>query len=107
MSLYTKYYIVVMAFCYGAIFGSFLNVVLYRWQRGISVMKPKRSFCPLCKQQIALYDNIPILSWFILRAKCRKCQGHIPARYMLVELASGCTLAALSVVTMYLSGVWS
>jgi leader peptidase (prepilin peptidase)/N-methyltransferase len=52
-------------------------------------MKPARSFCPFCEKTIAWYDNIPVLSYMLLRAKCRQCGAHIPLRYPAVELATG------------------
>ncbi|MFV8256161.1 prepilin peptidase [Bdellovibrio bacteriovorus] len=75
----------VLFFVLGAIFGSFGNVVIYRLPREESVVKP-RSYCYSCKTQIKWYDNIPILSWFILRGKCRKCQAKFSFRYPLVEI---------------------
>lgn len=73
------------AFLIGAAIGSFLNVVIARVPRGESVVRP-RSRCPKCKTPIAWYDNIPLLSWVVLRARCRHCATPIPARYPLVEL---------------------
>jgi leader peptidase (prepilin peptidase)/N-methyltransferase len=70
------------------VFGSFLNVCIYRLPREISVVSP-RSFCPLCDTPIAAYDNIPVLSWVILRGKCRNCQARISPRYAIVELLTG------------------
>ena len=74
------------AFLLGLLFGSFLNVCISRLPDHRSISKP-RSHCPNCKQTIAWYDNIPLLSWIILRARCRHCQCPIPWRYPLVELA--------------------
>ena len=73
-------------FLLGACVGSFLNVVIYRVPLGLSVNKPKRSFCPLCKAPIPMRRNIPLLSWLWLRGKCADCRGPIPVRYFLVEL---------------------
>jgi leader peptidase (prepilin peptidase) / N-methyltransferase len=75
-------------FVLGLAFGSFLNVCIYRMPLGISVVTP-RSACPKCKQPIALYDNIPVLSWLILRGRCRHCKTHISARYLMIELLTG------------------
>lgn len=74
----------------GMFFGSFLNVVVYRLpRRCLSINNPKRSFCPSCKHQLAAVDNIPLLSWLWLRAKCRYCRVPISVRYPLVEAATG------------------
>ena len=61
----------------GCIFGSFLNVVIWRVPNHISLVNPKRSFCPNCEAPIAWYDNIPIISWLVLGAKCRHCKEPI------------------------------
>jgi leader peptidase (prepilin peptidase)/N-methyltransferase len=76
---------------FGALVGSFLNVVIARVPAGESVVHP-RSRCPRCKAAIAWYDNVPILSWLILRARCRGCGARISVRYPLVE-AAGAALA--------------
>lgn len=91
----------VFAFVLGCVIGSFLNVVIWRVPNHISLVNPKRSFCPNCKAQIVWYDNIPIISWLVLRAKCRHCHQPISGRYPAVELLGG--LAALTVV---LGGAW-
>lgn len=91
----------VFAFVLGCVIGSFLNVVIWRVPNHISLVNPKRSFCPNCKAQIVWYDNIPIISWLVLRAKCRNCHQPISGRYPAVELLGG--LAALTVV---LGGAW-
>ena len=84
---------------FGLVFGSFLNVCIYRMPREISVVSP-RSACPACEAPIAAYDNIPVLSWLILRGKCRKCKAPISPRYAAVELLTG-TLFAVSFLTAY------
>ncbi len=78
---------VLLAFCFGLLIGSFLNVCIYRLPRDLSVVHP-RSFCPACEKQIAWYDNFPVLSFAVLRARCRECGEPIPWRYPLVELAT-------------------
>src|SRR6202142_462538 len=75
-------------FAYGLLFGSFLNVCIYRLPRGKSVVTP-RSACPHCGKMIPLYHNIPVLSWLILRGKCRNCKEPISPRYLVVELLTG------------------
>lgn len=78
---------VVVFFC-GLVVGSFLNVLVYRLPRGLGFVKG-RSFCPKCKKKIAWFDNIPLLSFFLLRGKCRRCKKQISIRYPLVELLTG------------------
>ncbi|MGB8115967.1 MAG: prepilin peptidase, partial [Candidatus Sulfotelmatobacter sp.] len=72
-------------FFLGLAFGSFLNVCIYRLPLGLSVVAP-RSACPACKRPIAFYDNLPVLSWLILRGRCRHCQARISPRYLAIEL---------------------
>jgi leader peptidase (prepilin peptidase)/N-methyltransferase len=75
-------------FVFGLAFGSFLNVCIYRMPRGMSVVAP-RSSCPNCHTPIKFYDNIPVLSWLLLRGRCRQCEARISARYMVIELLTG------------------
>ncbi len=82
------------AFAYGACFGSFLNVVLYRLPRGLSLTWT-RSQCPACQSPIASRDNLPILSWLRLGGRCRACGAPIPPSYLLVELGVACLFAGL------------
>lgn len=70
----------------GALLGSFLNVCVYRLPRNESIVTP-RSRCPRCGKPIAWYDNVPVLSWLVLRARCRHCRAPISVQYPLVELA--------------------
>ena len=72
----------------GGCVGSFLNVVIFRWPRGLSTRHPRRSFCPSCESAIAWYDNVPVLSFLLLRGRCRHCRLVIPLQYPLVELAT-------------------
>ncbi len=76
------------AFAVGAIIGSFLNVVIHRYPREESIVFPA-SHCPHCNAIIRWYDNIPILSYIILGARCRNCREPISLRYPLIELANG------------------
>ncbi|MGC2698339.1 MAG: prepilin peptidase [Candidatus Angelobacter sp.] len=91
------YFVAAAFFLFGLVFGSFLNVCIYRMPREISVVSP-RSACPACEAPIAGYDNIPVLSWLILRGKCRKCKAPISPRYAAVELLTG-LLFAISYLT--------
>ena len=75
-------------FLFGLAFGSFLNVCIYRLPRGLSVVTP-RSACPTCKQPIAFYDNLPVVSWLILGGRCRHCGEKISPRYLMIELLTG------------------
>jgi len=67
--------------------GSFVNAAIYRLPRGISLVTQPRSFCPHCKAQIAWFDNIPVLSWLLLRGRCRHCREPISVQYPVVEAA--------------------
>ncbi|MEI6230290.1 MAG: prepilin peptidase [Actinomycetes bacterium] len=95
---------IVAGFCafLGLFVGSFLNVVIYRVPAGESVVKP-RSRCPKCGTQITSVDNIPVLSWLILRGKCRSCGVHISARYPLIELG---TAGLFGCVGFWLGPAW-
>jgi leader peptidase (prepilin peptidase) / N-methyltransferase len=88
---------VVLAGIVGAVVGSFLNVVIHRLPRGESLVHP-RSRCPSCGTQIAEYDNVPIVSWLVLRGRCRHCGAPISPRYPLVELLTALTFAAVVLV---------
>jgi leader peptidase (prepilin peptidase) / N-methyltransferase len=78
-------FLAVFAFIFGAIVGSFLNVCVARWPRDLSVVRP-RSRCPYCGHQLAWFENIPIVSWLALRARCRCCDEPISVQYPAVEL---------------------
>lgn len=77
-----------LSFIFGLIIGSFLNVCIYRLPRDLSIIRPSSS-CPVCKNQIKPWDNIPLVSYILLRGKCRKCGERISIRYPLVELLNG------------------
>jgi leader peptidase (prepilin peptidase)/N-methyltransferase len=76
-----------IVFLPGLAIGSFLNVVAARIPRGMSVVHPP-SACPSCEAPIAWYDNIPVLSWLVLRGRCRNCRAPIPWKYPVVELGT-------------------
>ncbi len=80
-----EYFGYIFVFAFGAVVGSFLNVVIYRVPNEQSIVFPN-SACPKCKNPIKPYDNIPILSWLILGGKCRNCKEKISPRYPAVEL---------------------
>lgn len=86
-----------LAGLFGLLIGSFLNVCIHRMPRDESVVHP-RSRCPRCEQPIAWYDNVPVLSWILLRGACRHCREAIPLRYPLVELLTGILFAAAILV---------
>jgi leader peptidase (prepilin peptidase)/N-methyltransferase len=96
----------IAAFVWGTLWGSFANVVIYRLPAGESVARP-RSRCPACATPIAWYDNIPILSYLLLRGRCRRCDEPVALRYLLVELLGGLlsfALYMLYVITPLLEG---
>jgi len=80
-------------FVYGLALGSFLNVCIYRLPREMSVVRPG-SACPQCLTHIAWYDNLPVVSWLLLRGRCRACKGRISPRYLVVELLTGLLFVA-------------
>lgn len=88
----------IFVFFTGTAIGSFLNVCIYRLPKSLSLVHP-RSMCFNCEKQIAFYDNIPILSYILLRGRCRHCGEPFSARYPVVELASG--LFAVAVFFRY------
>lgn len=79
----------------GLAVGSFLNVVIYRVPLHQSIVSP-RSHCPACEHPIRERDNVPVVSWLVLRGRCRDCRAPISPRYLLVELATGALFAGLA-----------
>ncbi len=90
----------VWVFVFGAIIGSFLNVVVYRLPRGLSLNYPP-SRCPKCEHGIRWYHNVPIIGWLMLRGKCYDCGNKISPRYPLVELLTGLMFVGLAYVDVY------
>jgi leader peptidase (prepilin peptidase)/N-methyltransferase len=85
----------VFAFVLGASIGSFLNVCIYRLPRDMKVNQPRRSFCPSCGYKIPWHQNVPLVSWLVLRGRCAKCGGRISFRYFGVELLTGLLFLAV------------
>ncbi len=81
-----------LAGIWGLLIGSFLNVCIHRWPRDLSVVRP-RSACPACGAPISWFDNVPVLSYFLLRGRCRNCGAAIHWRYPLVEVMTGLCFA--------------
>jgi leader peptidase (prepilin peptidase)/N-methyltransferase len=84
--------LIVICGLFGLMIGSFLNVVIYRVPRGMSVVSP-RSACPSCGTQLLERDNVPVVSWLLLRGRCRRCHEPISVQYPIVELACGALFA--------------
>lgn len=89
--------VIAYVFFFGSAWGSFLNVLIYRLPREISVLRKPPSSCPGCSTPIRWYDNLPIVSWLALRGRCRQCKTRISIRYPLVEVTAGlmCVAALL------------
>ena len=83
------------AFVLGAAVGSFLNVCIYRWPVDLSINQPRRSFCPNCKQPIPWHQNLPLISWIVLRGCCANCGAKISFRYFAVELVTALLFLAI------------
>jgi leader peptidase (prepilin peptidase)/N-methyltransferase len=88
----------------GAIIGSFLNVVVWRLPRGESLASPP-SRCPSCGNRIAPYDNVPVVSWLLLRGRCRHCGARISPRYPLIELLTAAAFAGVVAIRGFDSGL--
>lgn len=93
LPLFAALFVLGVGFVFGTLWGSFLNVVIARVPMKQSVVSP-RSRCPHCGHQITAVDNVPIVSWVLLRAKCRQCKAPISARYPFVEFLGGVAGAA-------------
>lgn len=87
-----QYYLCAVAFLLGLAIGSFLNVVIYRLPRHESLVRPA-SHCPGCGAAIRWYDNVPLVSWLVLRGRCRDCRTRISPRYLIVEFITGALYA--------------
>jgi leader peptidase (prepilin peptidase)/N-methyltransferase len=85
----------VFAFVLGAAVGSFLNVCIYRLPLDLSINQPRRSFCPNCKQPIPWHQNLPLISWLVLRGRCANCGSKIRFRYFGVELLTAVLFLAV------------
>ena len=85
----------IFAFILGAAVGSFLNVCIYRLPRDLSVNEPRRSFCPACKKPIPWQQNLPLISWLVLRSRCANCGSKIAFRYFAVELLTALLFLAI------------
>ncbi len=89
----------------GGAVGSFLNVVVYRLPRGLSLVTPP-SHCPACKHPIRWYDNVPVLGWFLLRGRCRDCRASIPFRYPLVEAVTAVLFLTVGAADACAAAAW-
>jgi leader peptidase (prepilin peptidase)/N-methyltransferase len=95
---------IVWSFVIGGVIGSFMNVVVYRVPRGLSLIEPP-SHCPRCKHPIRWYDNVPIIGWLVLRGRCRDCGEPIAPRYPLVELTFAVMFGVLTTMEFVLEGM--
>lgn len=91
---------VAFIFAFGCCVGSFLNVVIYRVPRNKSIVKPL-SACPACGEHIRCYDNIPLISWLLLGARCRYCKAPISPRYFIIELLTALVFIGLFYLYFY------
>ena len=97
-------FIIAFVFLFGICFGSFANVVIYRLPKKLSIAKPP-SACPSCGNQLSAMDLLPVLSWLLLRGRCRVCNKKISLRYPLVELLCGLLFASMVIYSPTLSAV--
>ncbi len=96
-----QFFFSAFVFVLGAVVGSFLNVCIYRLPLDLSINRPRRSFCPACKEPIPWQQNLPLISWLTLRGRCAKCGSRISFRYFAVEL-----LTALFFLAIWQSFPW-
>jgi leader peptidase (prepilin peptidase)/N-methyltransferase len=89
----------------GALIGSFLNVVIHRLPLGESLVTPG-SHCPACDAPVRSFDNVPVLSWLVLRGRCRSCGAPISVRYPAVELLTAASFGAVVAVRGFDEGLW-
>ncbi len=97
-----EFFILAWLFVFGSCIGSFLNVVIYRLPRGLSLLGS--SFCPRCCVKIRAWDNVPVFGWLKLRGRCRCCHLPISARYPVVEFAVGAAILVLATLEILLAG---
>ena len=96
---------IVVATVFGALLGSFLNVVIWRLPRGESLVTPG-SHCPSCDAAVKPYDNVPVVSWLLLRGRCRNCGAAISPRYPIVELITAVCFGAVVAVRGFDDDLW-
>jgi leader peptidase (prepilin peptidase)/N-methyltransferase len=96
------WFVIAVVAAYGLVVGSFLNVVVHRLPREMSLLRP-RSHCPACGALVRWFDNVPVVSFLLLRGRCRRCGGRISPRYPLVEIA---TAGLLVVVELRFGLTW-
>ncbi|MCW5951805.1 MAG: prepilin peptidase [Propionibacteriaceae bacterium] len=96
LTIATPAILTLLAGLFGLVIGSFLNVVAYRVPAGISLLRESR--CPACDAPVRPWQNVPVLSWLVLRGRCAACHDPIPVRYPLVELVTGALFAAIAVL---------
>ncbi len=93
----------VVGFWIGAAVGSFLNVVIYRLPRGMSINEPKHSFCTVCKKRLGWLELIPLLSWLLQRGRCKCGESRVAPRYFIVELINGTLWAVIWYQHLYVT----
>jgi leader peptidase (prepilin peptidase) / N-methyltransferase len=89
-------WLVMVTALFGLLVGSFANVPVHRWPAGQSVAEPKRSVCPTCGAAIRARDNVPVVSWLLLRGRCRDCGASISPRYLVVEVVMAVLFGAVA-----------